>query len=69
MLALKGPSLEEELAQAKNALDILGGEFVRMDSLTIPGRDWDHRAAWVRKSRPTPEKYPRKAGVPEKKPL
>lgn len=69
MMALKGPTLEEELAQAANALSILGGEFVREEKVLIPGRDWDHRIAYIQKTAATPEKYPRKAGKPEKKPL
>ena len=69
MLALKGPGLDEEVAAAENALAILGGRFLRSDALPIPGRDWDHRAAWIEKAAATPDKYPRKAGKPEKKPL
>ena len=69
ILALKGPGLDEEVAAAENALSILGGRFLRSDALPIPGRDWDHRAAWIEKVAPTSDKYPRKAGKPEKKPL
>ena len=69
MLALKGPGLTEEVAAAENALSVLGGRFLRSDALPIPGRDWDHRAAWIEKVAPTSDKYPRRAGKPEKKPL
>ena len=69
MLAYKGPTLEAELREAENALNLLGGSFVRQEKVLIPGRDWDHRLAYIRKTAPTPEKYPRKAGKPEKKPL
>lgn len=69
MMALKGPTLTEELAQAENAFSILGGKFIREDDASVPGKDWDHRVAWIEKCAPTPEKYPRKAGKPEKKPL
>ena len=69
MLALKGPGLDAELAQAGNALALLGGEIERVQSLAIPGRDWDHRAAWIAKITPTPDKYPRRAGMADKKPL
>ena len=69
MLALKGPGLDEKVAAAENALAILGGRFLRSDALPIPGRDWDHREAWIEKAALTPDKYPRKAGKPEKKPL
>ena len=69
MLTLKGPSLDDEIREAAYALEVLGGEVVRTESLAIPGRDWDHRCAWIRKVQATPNKYPRKAGQPEKKPL
>ena len=68
-LALKGPGLDEELTQAEGALRLLGGEARRVQPLDIPGRDWDHRAAWIAKTAPTPDKYPRRPGVAEKKPL
>ncbi len=69
MLALKGPGLDEELKGADNALSLLGGEIEGVQPLAIPGRDWDHRAAWIKKTAPTPEKYPRRAGAAEKRPL
>ena len=69
MLALKGPSLDAELSDAAFALDTLGARLERVENAEIPGRDWSHRLAYLEKTAPTPEKYPRKAGVPEKKPL
>ena len=69
MLALKGPGLDEELVRAENALGLLGGEIERTLPLDIPGRDWNHRAVWIAKTAPTPEKYPRRAGTVEKRPL
>ncbi len=69
MLALKGPGLDAELAQAENALKLLGGEIERVQPLVIPDRDWSHRAAWIAKTAPTPQKYPRRAGAVEKRPL
>ena len=68
-LALKGPGLDEELARAENALALLGGSVERVQPLAIPGRDWDHRAAWIAKVAGIPEKYPRRSGVVEKRPL
>ena len=69
MLAYKGPSLAQELDAAANALSLLGGRFAREECADIPGRDWDHRLCWIEKIAPTPDKYPRKAGKPEKSPL
>lgn len=69
LLALKGPGLEEEMARAEEALRLLGGEPAPSLTLVIPGRDWDHRAARIRKVAPTPERYPRRAGQIQKRPL
>ena len=69
MLAMKGPGLDEELEAAAGAVAALGGETVETRALAIPGRDWDHRAAWIRKVAPTPDRYPRRAGMLEKRPL
>ena len=69
MLAYKGPTADDELKQATNALQTLGGKHLCTDSAPIPGRDWDHKLVWIEKQSPTPDKYPRKAGKPEKSPL
>jgi 16S rRNA (guanine527-N7)-methyltransferase len=69
MLALKGTGLNGELKAADNALSLLGGTIERTQPLMIPGRDWNHTAAWIKKTAPTPEKYPRRAGTVEKRPL
>ncbi len=68
-LMLKGPGLDDELRAAENALATLGGRLERVQPLPMPGRDWDHRAAWIAKVAPTPDKYPRRAGMAEKRPL
>ena len=69
MLAMKGPNLDRELAEGRSAIAQLGGEIDRTVPLPVPGRDWDHRAAWIAKVSPTPDRFPRRAGVPEKRPL
>lgn len=69
MVALKGPSLETELAGANNALKALGGGKISAFDAPISGRDWAHKIAVIEKKSSTPDKYPRKAGTPERKPL
>ena len=69
MLCYKGPNLDEELAQAENALRILGGKIEKIGNANIPDRDWNHKLCWIVKIAPTPKQYPRKAGKPEKNPL
>ena len=69
MMALKGPSLDDELAEAAYAFEVLGSSPARTENVEIPGRDWQHKIAYIEKTAPTPAKYPRKPGMPEKKPL
>lgn len=69
MMALKGPGSDQEICEAAHAMDELCGNYDHTDRVEIPDRDWDHRICWVRKCAATPEKYPRRAGKAEKKPL
>lgn len=66
-LCWKGPGVEQE--RAEKAAALLGGGQVRLYPYEIPGRDWGHLLVRVEKRGKTPEKYPRKAGLPSKKPL
>lgn len=68
-VAYKGPKWPDELAEAGNAINVLGGEFVCAEPMEIPGRDWAHAALVIKKTADTPGKYPRRTGMPEKKPL
>ena len=68
-VALKGPGAAAEAEAAQNALEALGGRLFAIEEVPIPGRDWAHTLAVLAKTAPTPEKYPRRVGVPEKRPL
>ena len=68
-VALKGPGAAAEAEAAQNALEALGGQLFAIEEVPIPGRDWAHTLAVLTKTAPTPEKYPRRVGVPEKRPL
>ena len=67
--AMKGPEPEAELAEAKNAVALLGGGNIRVERYTIPGTDAVHSAVLIEKLRPTPKKYPRRYAVIKKSPL
>lgn len=69
MIAYKGPAWQEEAAQAANALEKLGGALRDARPAPIPGRDWNHVLVYIEKTAPTPAQYPRRSGMPEKKPL
>lgn len=67
--AMKGPDPEEELAEAKKAIALLGGGNIRVERYTIPDTDVVHSAVLIEKVRPTPAKYPRRYAVIKKSPL
>jgi len=69
MALYKGPEYETELKQAKRALNLLGGELFRIISVNnklIPGERY---IIIAKKVLPTPSKYPRRNGIPKKRPL
>ena len=68
-IAMKGPELDAELKEAYVALKTLGGTAERQITYTIPGTELRHCAAVIRKSAPTPKKYPRRWAQIKKKPL
>jgi len=68
-IAYKGPKSREEIEEARGALNILGGELTRHVEVKLPGIEEVRSLLFISKERPTSDKYPRKAGLPEKKPL
>ncbi|MDD6793973.1 MAG: 16S rRNA (guanine(527)-N(7))-methyltransferase RsmG [Clostridiaceae bacterium] len=68
-VALKGPAIEEELANSKNALGVLGGKLKDVIEVEIEGTDLKHNIVIVDKVKECPSSYPRKAGIVTKKPL
>ena len=69
MLAQKGTDPAAEIAAASNALGILGGKYVRTLPVQIPNLEAARHLVLIKKIKPTPPQYPRKAGTPAKKPI
>lgn len=68
LIALKASSAAEEITQAKQALTLLFTKIVANTDYQLP--NGDPRALTVlEKKKETPNKYPRKAGIPNKRPL
>ena len=63
----KGP-IEEELSQATAAIDILGGKVKEVRKVDLELLE-ERSLVIVEKVLPTPERYPRRTGVPAKQPL
>ena len=68
-ISYKADGSEEEIHNAMNAIEALGGSLERIATETIPGTDIKRQFAVIRKIEKTDSKYPRKAGKPSKKPL
>mgnify|MGYP001578908699 CR=1 FL=1 len=68
-VALKGPAIEEELESSKKALEVLGGNLLRVDKTLIEDTDLNHNIVIVKKIKSCPKTYPRKAGTVTKKPI
>ena len=69
MLAMKGESGHAETHSAENALKLLGGQLRQIMPVTLPGVAEERCLVVVDKVAATPHAYPRRVGVPAKKPL
>ena len=68
LLALKASNAPEELEEAKNALNLLFSKVEDNLQYELPNGD-PRYITLVEKKKETPNKYPRKAGMPNKRPL
>ena len=69
ILAQKGANSEDEIAAAGFAFVTLGGGKPRAMPLTLPGIEQIRYLVVAQKVAQTPATYPRRAGIPTKKPL
>lgn len=67
-VAMKGPGAGEELAEAENALEILGGDKVEVKQVQLPAAG-ERNLIVVQKLSFTPKGYPRHGGTISKHPL
>ena len=66
-IAFKTRDAEEEIESAKKAIAVLGGKLERIEEDGIEGSG--HIFVVIKKEKDTPQKYPRKAGLPLKDPI
>jgi 16S rRNA (guanine527-N7)-methyltransferase len=69
MLAMKGENAPAEVNSGENAIRILGGHLRRLVPVTLPGVVEERYLIVVNKTAATPNGYPRRVGLPAKKPL
>ncbi len=68
-IAQKGVNVENELSLAARAISLLGGGLVELIPVNLTGQEQPSYLVKIQKINATPDKYPRRAGVPAKRPL
>lgn len=68
-VSYKGGDSDEEVIRSENAITFLGGEIENTDRFFLPDTDMGRTLIKIRKRKSTPNRYPRKAGIPSKEPL
>lgn len=68
-LVMKGAEIQDELQRAESALALLGGRISMLEFVSLPENSGERSLVLIEKVKHTPTAYPRKAGIPAKKPL
>lgn len=68
-VSYKSGNIQEELDQAKFAIETLGGKRRDVIQFRLPDSEIERSLVVIEKVKSTPGKYPRKAGTPSKEPL
>ena len=68
-ISYKSGTVQEEAEQAEKAVRILGGKIQDVVYFNLPDSELKRSLVVIEKIKPTPGKYPRKAGTPLKEPL
>ena len=68
-VALKGPGIDQELSDSKNALKVLGLEVETNYNFILPETKEERNIIVIKKIKTTPNKYPREYAAIKKRPL
>ena len=68
-IAMKKGSMEEEVRAASAAIATLGGSTAQVLPVRVDGLDDERSLITVDKIKPTPARFPRRPGMPSKRPL
>ncbi len=69
LAAPKGSGALGEIAESQHALEVLRGVVISAEPLNAPGGVHTQRLVLIRKNAVTPARYPRRPGIPKKRPL
>ena len=68
-VAMKGPNYDDELSEARDAINTMGGKLKKVVNYSLPYGYGDRSIIIIEKIKSTPKKYPRGQGKPRKQPL
>ncbi len=68
-LAYKAEKAEQEISQSQKAIKVFGGELRHAEQFVFSESNLKRTLIFVKKIESTPKKYPRRAGIPSKKPI
>ena len=69
VISMKASEAQEEINDAKKAIEVLGGSIEKVEEFNLPQSDIGRTVIIIRKNKQTPNKYPRKPGTPSKEPI
>lgn len=67
VICMKGPNIQNELLEAKYAINVLGGKLESKINLSVGNEE--RNIIIINKIKNTPKNYPRKNGIPLKNPI
>ncbi len=65
----KGSNAPGEVEEAQKAAKVLGGEIEAITPVILPGIAETRYLVTIGKINPTPGEFPRRAGIPSRKPI
>jgi len=68
-IAQKKGAIDPEISRAKQAINLLGGNLREVKRIDLEEFTGERQLVIIDKVSPTPNKYPRRAGIPSKRPL
>lgn len=68
-IAYKSGDIEQEIAESKNAINILGAEIIDIKKINLPNDMGNRSLIIIKKIKNTNNKYPRNKNLPKLKPL
>ena len=68
-ICMKASNMEDEIEEAKKAINILGGKIEKVEEIELASTDIKRTVIIIKKINSTPKAYPRKAGMASKNPI